>query len=121
MNANSKITALYERLSIGDEQRGGGDSNSIKNQKLQLENYAKQNGFTNIRHYTDDDESGRFFDRSGYVQMMSDVESGKVGICVMNKNYSLKITQSKTALPTFGTIRTTTSRGGFLTVRDMCR
>jgi len=39
--------------------------------------------FTNIRHYTDDDESGRFFDRSGYVQMIDDVESGKIGIVVM--------------------------------------
>ena len=55
----------------------------LKNQKLQLESYAKAQGFTNIRHYTDDDESGRFFDRSGYVQMMEDVENGKVGICVM--------------------------------------
>ena len=77
-----KITALYERLSSGDDGRDG-DSNSIKNQKLQLESYAKSQGFTNIRHYTDDDESGRFFDRSGYVQMMEDVESGKVGVCVM--------------------------------------
>jgi len=79
---NMKITALYERLSSGDEGRDG-DSNSIKNQKLQLENYAKSQGFGNIRHYTDDDESGRFFDRSGYQQMMEDIESGKVGICVM--------------------------------------
>jgi DNA invertase Pin-like site-specific DNA recombinase/ssDNA-binding Zn-finger/Zn-ribbon topoisomerase 1 len=77
-----KITALYERLSSGDEGRNG-DSNSIKNQKLQLEAYAKANGFGNIKHYVDDDESGRFFDRSGYVQMMEDVESGKVGVCVM--------------------------------------
>ena len=80
---NMKITALYERLSLGDEQRNGEDSNSIKNQKTQLETYAKQQGFTNIRHYTDDDESGRFFDRNGYQQMMEDVESGKIGICVM--------------------------------------
>jgi DNA invertase Pin-like site-specific DNA recombinase len=77
-----KITALYERLSSGDEGRDG-DSNSIKNQKLQLEAYAKAQGFANIRHYTDDDESGRFFDRLGYVQMMEDVENGKIGICVM--------------------------------------
>ena len=79
----TKITALYERLSVGDEQRGTGDSNSIKNQKLQLETYAKEHGFTNIRHYTDDDESGRFFDRSGYSRMMEDVESGKIGACIM--------------------------------------
>jgi DNA invertase Pin-like site-specific DNA recombinase len=78
-----KITALYERLSSGDEQRNGEDSNSIKNQKLQLETYAKSQGFGNIRHYTDDDESGRFFDRDGYVKMMEDVESGKVGVVIM--------------------------------------
>ena len=77
-----KITALYESLSSGDDGRNG-DSNSIKNQKLQLEEYAKANGFTNIRHYTDDDESGRFFDRSGYMKMMEDVENGKIGICIM--------------------------------------
>ena len=78
-----KITALYERLSSGDEQRNGADSNSIKNQKLQLESYAKSQGFANIRHYTDDDESGRFFDRSGYTQMIDDVENGLIGIVVM--------------------------------------
>ena len=83
MNTYAKITALYERLSIGDEQRGGEDSSSIKSQKTQLEQYAKQHGFANIRHYTDDDESGRFFDRTGYSQMMEDVESGKVGIVIM--------------------------------------
>ena len=37
----------------------------------------------NIRHYIDDDESGRFFDRSAYTQMISDVESGKIGIVIM--------------------------------------
>ena len=84
-NKHLKITALYERLSIGDERQriSGEDSNSIKNQKIQLEEYAKQNGLTNIRHYTDDDESGRFFDRDGYSRMMEDVESGKIGIVVM--------------------------------------
>ena len=84
MNTYAKITALYERLSIGDEQRGGEDSSSIKSQKTQLEQYAKQHGFANIRHYTDDDESGRFFDRTGYSQMMEDVESGKVGTGVIS-------------------------------------
>ena len=83
---HSKITALYERLSIGDERQRGGsgeDSNSIKHQKEQLEAYAKQNGFVNIKHYTDDDESGRFFDRDGYQQMIEDIESGKIGVVIM--------------------------------------
>lgn len=34
MNDYSKITALYSRLSVGDEDRDGGESNSIQNQAL---------------------------------------------------------------------------------------
>ena len=45
------ITALYPRLSHEDELQG--ESNSISNQKRILETYAKQNGFTNLRWYTE--------------------------------------------------------------------
>lgn len=41
-----KITALYERLSRDDEMSAG-DSNSIVHQKLMLETYAAQHGFSN--------------------------------------------------------------------------
>ena len=34
MTDYSKITALYSRLSVGDENRDGGKSNSIQNQEL---------------------------------------------------------------------------------------
>ena len=34
MTDYSKITALYSRLSVGDEDRDGGESNSIQNQKI---------------------------------------------------------------------------------------
>ena len=80
---HNKITALYSRLSVGDEDRDGGESNSIVNQKAFLERYARDKKLINIRHYIDDDESGRFFDRSAYTQMISDVESGKIGIVIM--------------------------------------
>ena len=83
MNDYSKITALYSRLSVGDEDRDGGESNSIQNQKKFLESYARQLKLTNIRHYIDADESGRFFDRSAYSRMIEDVESGKIGVCIM--------------------------------------
>ena len=63
----NKITALYSRLSVGDEDRDGGESNSIVNQKAFLERYAREKKLINIRHYIDDDESGRFFDRSAYI------------------------------------------------------
>ena len=83
MNDYSKITALYSRLSVGDEDRDGGESNSIQNQKKFMESYARQLKLTNIRHYIDDDESGRFFDRSAYSRMIEDVENGKIGVCIM--------------------------------------
>ena len=46
------ITALYERLSRDDDLEG--ESNSISNQKSQLEDYARSQGFPNPVHFTDD-------------------------------------------------------------------
>lgn len=54
---SGKSASLYSRLSVGDEDRDGGESNSIVNQKAFLERYARQQKLTNIRHYIDDDES----------------------------------------------------------------
>ena len=51
MSRTSRITALYERLSRDDDLTG--ESNSITNQKKYLEDYARKNGFENIRHFTD--------------------------------------------------------------------
>lgn len=81
----NKITALYERLSRDDEQSG--DSNSIVNQKKMLEKYATEQGFTNLRHYTDDGWSGTNFDRPDWKRMLADIEKGIVG-CVIVKDMS---------------------------------
>ncbi|MBR0087794.1 MAG: recombinase family protein, partial [Lachnospiraceae bacterium] len=76
-----RITALYERLSRDDELQG--ESNSISNQKLYLEKYAKSQGFTNIRHFTDDGYSGTNFNRPGFNALLDEVKAGNVGIiCV---------------------------------------
>ncbi len=40
MTDYSKITALYSRLSVGDEDRDGGESNSIQNQQKSEEQSA---------------------------------------------------------------------------------
>lgn len=77
MQAEGKITALYERLSRDDDIAG--DSNSIKNQKSYLEGYALQQGMTNCVHYTDDGWSGGNFDRPGWKRLVADIEAGKVG------------------------------------------
>ena len=75
-----KITALYERLSRDDE--AAGDSNSIVNQKMLLEGYANQHGFTNISHYTDDGWSGGNFERPAWKRLIADIETGKVGVVI---------------------------------------
>ena len=70
------ITALYERLSRDDDLEG--ESNSISNQKRQLEDYARSQGFPNPVHFTDDGISGTCFDRPGFLEMMKQVEAGRV-------------------------------------------
>ncbi len=60
-----------------------GESNSISNQKRILETYAKQNGFTNLRWYTDDGFSGANFQRPGFQAMLADIEAGKVGTVIV--------------------------------------
>ena len=78
---NEKITALYERLSRDDEIVG--DSNSIVNQKKMLEDYAKQNGYTNIEHFTDDGYSGGSFDRPDWKRMVAGIEDGSIGTVIV--------------------------------------
>ncbi len=75
------ITALYPRLSHEDELSG--ESNSISNQKRILEAYAKQNGFTNLKWYTDDGFSGVNFQRPGFQSMLADIEAGLVGTVIV--------------------------------------
>ena len=77
----NKITALYERLSNDDKLLG--ESNSIVNQKAMLENYAKQNNFKNIRHYTDDGYSGGNFERPDWKRLVSDIQASKVGTVIV--------------------------------------
>ena len=79
--ATTLITALYPRLSHEDELQG--ESNSISNQKRILEAYAKQNGFTNLKWYTDDGFSGANFQRPGFQSMLADIEAGLVGTVIV--------------------------------------
>lgn len=80
-NDFQRITALYERLSRDDDQQG--ESNSISNQKSYLADYARKNGFSNVKHYTDDGYTGRNFKRPGFQKMLSDIEACKVGTVIV--------------------------------------
>lgn len=70
------ITALYERLSRDDD--GDGDSNSIVHQKQMLETYAKEHGFINLHHYTDDGWSGASFDRPAWNELVAGVKAEEI-------------------------------------------
>ena len=76
-----KLTALYERLSHDDERAG--ESASIENQKRILEDYARKNGFTNIRHFTDDGIRGTTFRRPGLDAMLEEIRAGNVATVII--------------------------------------
>ena len=81
INKGVSYVALYERLSRDDELQG--ESNSITNQKEMLESYAKANGFTPFRHFSDDGISGTTFERDGFKEMISECEKGNVSAVIV--------------------------------------
>ena len=81
MQDKIKITARYERLSRDDEQAG--ESNSIQNQKKYLEEYARQHGLRNIRHFSDDGYTGTNFNRPGFAALLEEIEAGHVETLVV--------------------------------------
>ena len=50
--ADEKITALYCRLSVDDDNKDE-ESNSITNQKQILQDYARKEGYTNTMFFVD--------------------------------------------------------------------
>ena len=78
-------TALYMRLSRDDETYG--DSVSIETQRMILQKYAEENGFTNCTEYIDDGYSGTNFERPAFQRMMNDIDAGKIN-CIIVKDLS---------------------------------
>ena len=74
--AEGDETALYTRLSRDDELTG--ESNSIKNQRELLLQYAKSKGYANVQVYVDDGYSGTNFNRPDFKRMMERVEAGLI-------------------------------------------
>ena len=79
--SEEKITALYLRLSRDDDQAG--ESNSISNQRALLTDYAKKNGFRNVKVFIDDGVSGVTFKRDGFKEMYSLIEEGQVSTVIV--------------------------------------
>ena len=81
MRNHVQLADAYYRLS--DEERKYGESASITNQKQYLEDYARRNGFTNIRHFTDDGFSGVNFNRPSFQELIKEVEAGNVATIIV--------------------------------------
>jgi len=74
--AGQKYSILYGRLSQEDERQG--ESNSIHNQQLFLQQYAEENGFGNTLFLADDGYSGTNFDRPSWKKIIEMIERGEV-------------------------------------------
>lgn len=72
-----KTAALYLRLSKEDGDRP--ISESIQNQRLLLERFALEKGYTHWEVYTDDGYSGLNFDRPGFRRMEKEILAGRIG------------------------------------------
>ena len=86
MASQEKYTILYGRLSQEDMQKKSGaedDSNSIQHQRLLLEKYAREKGFTNTLFIYDDGYSGTNFRRPGWEKLMELVESEQVATIIV--------------------------------------
>ena len=80
MASKELYTILYGRLSQEDAHKTNksDDSNSIQNQKLLLEKYAQDKGFTNTLFLYDDGYTGTNFNRPGWQKVMELIENGQV-------------------------------------------
>lgn len=74
-------TACYCRLSCDDDLEG--DSNSIRNQKMLLKQYADEHRLRNVKFYVDDGYSGSNFDRPDFRRMIDDIDNGKVSSVIV--------------------------------------
>ena len=80
------IAAIYCRLSREDDDKDkskkGEDSESIKNQRLLLMDYAVEHNMQIYKIYSDDDYSGADKDRPDWNEMIRDAENGKFNVII---------------------------------------
>lgn len=78
MNTSYKV-GIYMRLSRDDLTR---ESDSIISQRTLLNQYIKENNYYLIQEYVDDGFTGTNFDRPAFMQMIKDIESGKINMII---------------------------------------
>ena len=81
MTAKTYNVGIYCRLSNDDERDG--ESVSIENQKLLLQNYVRQRGWNEIDTYIDDGYSGTNFDRPGVKRLIEDAKAKRINVILV--------------------------------------
>ena len=72
---------IYCRLSNDDERDG--ESVSIENQKLLLQNYVRQRGWNEVDVYIDDGYSGTNFNRPGVRRLIEDAKAKRINVILV--------------------------------------
>lgn len=75
------LAYIYLRLSR-DEYKNMQESDSIANQRLQIENFCKANNIMIVNEYVDDGVSGATFERPSFEEMLADLSSGKANMVI---------------------------------------
>ena len=89
----SKITAMYIRLSMEDEDvslNQKEESNSVSSQRELLESFIGNHSElkdTKVQEYCDDGFTGTKFERPGYMKLMEDIRAEKIS-CIVVKDLS---------------------------------
>ena len=75
----------YFRLSREDGDKA--ESDSIKNQKIMVRDFAERNGIAHIEEYVDDGFTGTNFNRPSFLRLWEDIKAGKIN-CIIVKDLS---------------------------------
>jgi site-specific DNA recombinase len=77
-----KLALGFAYLRLSNEEALGGESGSITNQRMIVQNYCKQNGITLVREFVDDGWSGGNFDRPAFQEMLRQLSQGKANLVI---------------------------------------
>lgn len=77
-----RLDLAYAYLRLSDEEGSGGESGSITNQRMMIENYCKQHGIILAGEFVDDGWSGGNFDRPSFQKMLQELKKGKANMVI---------------------------------------
>lgn len=84
-NPEKYVVGILVRLSNEkiEDLKLYGESGSITNQKDLLMRFCEKNHLKVYKTYVDDGESGAFYDRPGFVEMIDDIDAGHINMVVV--------------------------------------